>query len=131
MAGFGWPRWDEVFVPDGSLLESFLRGTVVYFALVFLDRRVPRIGRECEGFAFMANIREGLIARVQRCIDEQYFPPTVRPLVALRILWAPVLGIAAMRLSERMAPGEDPDALVHEAINTTIAGLRFCSVAAQ
>jgi AcrR family transcriptional regulator len=106
---------------------EFSRQHPQYFALVFLDRRVPRIGRECEGFAFMATIKQGVIARVQRCIDEQVFPPTVQPQVALRLLWAPVLGIAAMRLSERMAPGEDPDALVRESIKTTIAGLRFGS----
>lgn len=42
MAGFEWPKWDEVFVPDGSLLESFLRGTLVYFALVVLFRIILR-----------------------------------------------------------------------------------------
>jgi AcrR family transcriptional regulator len=102
-----------------------------YFALVFLDRRVPHIGRECERFAFMATIREGVLARVRRCIDEQLFPPDVDPLVAMRLLWAPVLGIAAMRLSERMSPGEDADTLVHESIRTTIAGLRFGSARSE
>jgi uncharacterized membrane protein YcaP (DUF421 family) len=42
MTGFEWPKWDEVFVPDGSLLESFLRGTLVYFALVVLFRIILR-----------------------------------------------------------------------------------------
>jgi hypothetical protein len=44
--------------------------------------------------------------------------------VALRLLWAAVIGIASLRLSDRLAPGEDPDALIRDAINTTIAGLR-------
>ena len=106
-------------------LYEFSRQHPQYFALVFLDRRVPRVGPESERFAFMATIKEGMIARVQRCIDEQLFPPTVRPQVALRLLLASVLGIAAMRLSERIPPGEDPDILVRESIHTTIAGLRF------
>jgi AcrR family transcriptional regulator len=95
-----------------------------YFALVFLDRRVPRIGREYERFAFMADIKSRLLARVQRCIDEGFFPASLHPGTALRLLWAPVLGITSMRLSNRLAPDEDADALVHDAINTTIAGLR-------
>ena len=40
MAGFDAPQWAQVFVPDLSLLESFLRGTVVYFAVLVLFRIV-------------------------------------------------------------------------------------------
>ena len=95
-----------------------------YFALVFLDRHVPRIGREYEHFAFMADLRSRLLARVQRCIDEGRFPPSLHPDTALRLLWAPVLGITSMRLSNRLAPGEDAEGLVRDAISTTIAGLQ-------
>ena len=95
-----------------------------YFALVFLDRHVPRIGREYERFAFMADLKSRLLARVQRCIDEALFPRALHPGTALRLLWAPVLGIASLRLSNRLSPGEDAEALVRDAISTTIAGLR-------
>jgi hypothetical protein len=61
---------------------------------------------------------------VQRCIDEGFFPVSLHADTALRLLWAPVLGIASMRLSNRLAPGEDAEALVRDAISTTIAGLR-------
>jgi AcrR family transcriptional regulator len=105
-------------------LYEFSKEHPQYFALVFLDRNVPRIGRESERCAFMTSIKDALIARVQRCIDQQLFQPSVRPKVVLRVLMASVLGIAAMRLSERMTPDEDADALVHDAINTIIAGLR-------
>jgi len=94
-----------------------------YFALVFLDRRVPRIGREYERFAFMSDLKSRLRAQMQRCIARGVFPATVNDEVALRLLWAPILGIAALRLSERLAP-LDADALVLDAIDTTIAGLR-------
>ena len=94
-----------------------------YFALVFLDRRVPRIGREYERFAFMSDMRSRLRAQMQRCIDQGLFPASVDADVGLRLLWAPILGIAALRLSERLAP-EDADCLVLDAIDTTIAGLR-------
>lgn len=42
MAAFQPPDWGGVFVPDGSLLESFLRGTAVYFAVLVLFRLILR-----------------------------------------------------------------------------------------
>lgn len=93
-----------------------------YFALVFLDRHVPRIGPQSERFAFMVDIKSRLFARVQRCIDEGFFPRSLSAATGLRLLLAPVLGIASMRLSNRLAPGEDAEALVRFAISTTIAG---------
>jgi len=94
-----------------------------YFALVFLDRRVPRIGREYERFAFMSELRTRLRAQMQRCVETGIFPATVQVEVALNLIRAPILGIAALRLSQRLTP-EDADALALDAIETTIAGLR-------
>jgi AcrR family transcriptional regulator len=105
-------------------LYAFSKEQPQYFALVFLDRRVPRIGPQSERFAFMSDIKNSLHARVQRCVDEGLFPASLRPQVALRLLWASVIGIASLRLSDRLPPGEDADALVRVAISTTIAGLR-------
>jgi AcrR family transcriptional regulator len=102
---------------------EFSKAQPQYFALVFLDRRVPRIGREYEHFAFMSDLKSRLKSRMQRCIDQGLFPSTVNAEVALRLIWAPILGIAALRLSERL-PHEDADDLVRDAIDTTIAGLR-------
>ncbi len=94
-----------------------------YFALVFLDRRVPRIGREYERFAFMSELKSRLRAQMQRCINEGIFPHTVDADVGLRLIWAPILGIAALRLSERCR-AEEADALILDAIDTTVAGLQ-------
>ena len=105
-------------------LYSFSKEQPQYFALVFLDRRVPRIGPESERFAFMSEIKSALLAQVQRCVDEGLLPASLHPKVALRLLWAAVVGIASLRLSNRLAPGEDADALIRDAISTTIAGLR-------
>jgi AcrR family transcriptional regulator len=102
---------------------EFSRMQPQYFALVFLDRRVPRIGREYERFAFMSDLKSRLRAQMQRCIDEGIFPPTVDADVGLRLIWAPILGIAALRLSERCR-AEEADALILDAIDTTIAGLQ-------
>ena len=103
---------------------AFSKEQPQYFALVFLDRRVPRIGPESERFSFMSEIKTSLLARVQRCVDEGLFPAMLYPKVALRLLWAAVIGVASLRLSDRLAPGEDADALIRDAISTTIAGLR-------
>ena len=102
---------------------EFSKAQPQYFALVFLDRRVPRIGREYERFAFMSDLKSRLLAQMQRCIDEGIFPSTVDADVGLRLIWAPILGIAALRLSERLRP-EDADDLILDAIDTTIAGLQ-------
>jgi AcrR family transcriptional regulator len=105
-------------------LYEFSKEQPEYFALVFLDRHVPRIGREYERFAFMSEMRNRILAQVQRCIAEGVFPATVEAVVAMRLLFAPIIGIAALRLSERLSPPEDADALAQDAIDTTIAGLR-------
>ena len=94
-----------------------------YFALVFLDRRGPRIGREYERFTFMSELRSRVRTQMQRCIDEGIFPSTVDANVGLRLIWAPILGIAALRLSERCRADEADD-LILDAIDTTIAGLQ-------
>jgi uncharacterized membrane protein YcaP (DUF421 family) len=40
MKAFETPDWAEVFVPDAPLLESFLRGSIVYLSLLVLFRVV-------------------------------------------------------------------------------------------
>jgi RND family efflux transporter MFP subunit len=105
-------------------LYEFSKDQPQYFALVFLDRRVPRVSKEYERFSFISDMRSRALAQVQRCIHDGIFPATTDPEVALRLLFAPVIGIAALRVSNRMQPDVDPDALVRDAIETTLAGIR-------
>jgi AcrR family transcriptional regulator len=102
---------------------AFSKEQPQYFALIFLDRHVPRIGREYERFAVISQLKERMLARMQRCVDEGKFPASVHAEVAMRLLFAPIFGIAALALSHRLLPGEDPDDLVRDAIDITIAGL--------
>jgi AcrR family transcriptional regulator len=95
-----------------------------YFALVFLDRQVPRIGRDFERFPVLLEQRNRLIAQMQRCVSEGALPASLDAHVAVKLLWAPIFGIAALRLSDRIPTTEHADALVRDAIETTIAGLR-------
>jgi hypothetical protein len=48
----------------------------------------------------------------------------VKPSVAMRVLTAGMIGVAALKLSERLAPDEDADLLAHDVLETTLAGLR-------
>src|SRR6202795_1709205 len=57
-----------------------------YFALMFVDRSVPRISREYERFSFAREMKTQLIAELQRCVDEGLFPSTVPAGVAFRVL---------------------------------------------
>jgi AcrR family transcriptional regulator len=103
---------------------DFSRDHPQYFALMFADRSVPRISREYERFAMARDLKLHLIAEVQRCIDEKMLPPTVRPFIAVRLLMVGLVGVAVLRLSQRLGPSENADALADDVINVVLAGLR-------
>jgi AcrR family transcriptional regulator len=105
-------------------LYDFSKEQPQFFALIFLDRRVPRISVEYGRFQFMGPIWQEIQARVVRCIDAGFFPQTLEPFVALRLLCAPIFGLAAHELSGRLEADEDVQALVSDTIEITIAGLR-------
>jgi len=104
-------------------LYEFSKDQPQYFALVFLDRHVPRVSKEYERFSFISDMRSRALAQVERCIEDGIFPATTDSEVALRLLFAPVIGIAALRLSNRMQPDVDADALTRDAIETTLVGI--------
>ncbi len=95
-----------------------------YFALMFVDRSVPRISREYERFVVAREIKGRVLADIQTCIDARVFPDTLTPAVIFRLLTMGVLGIAVMRLSDRLAPSENADDLARDVLDVTIAGLQ-------
>jgi AcrR family transcriptional regulator len=105
-------------------LYEFSREQPQYFALMFMERSVPRISREYERFALARTRKQQITAAIQACIDSGELPRSVKPLVAIRVVMAGLLGIAAMRLSERLAPGENADDLAADALDVALAGLR-------
>jgi AcrR family transcriptional regulator len=105
-------------------LYEFSKEQPQYFTLVFLDRHVPRVSKEYERFAFISEMKSRALARVERCIAQGLFPETTHAEVALRLLWAPIVGFAALRLSQRIPEGVEIDPLVRVSIETTIAGIR-------
>jgi AcrR family transcriptional regulator len=105
-------------------LYEFSRDHPQYFALIFVDRSVPRISREYERFAFARDRKRHMIEELQACIDAGELPKTLNTGVAMRTLMVGVLGVAVLRLSDRLGPGEDPDLLAADVINVALAGLR-------
>jgi len=105
-------------------LYEFSREQPQYFALMFVERSVPRISREYERFAFARESKQHIIEELRACIDAGDLPRTVDPHIAMRALMVGVLGVALLNLSERMLPGENPDLLAADVLNLTLAGLR-------
>ena len=105
-------------------IYEFSREHPQYFALMFLDRSVPRISKEYDRFTFARETKQRVIEELERGVKANVFPPTVKPAVAMRVLTAGLLGVAALKLSDRMAPDEDADLLASDVLDTAIAGLR-------
>jgi uncharacterized membrane protein YcaP (DUF421 family) len=64
MRAFDLPDWGGVFVPDGSLVESFVRGTAVYFAVLVMLRVVLR--RQAGGMGLSDVL---LVVLVSECVS--------------------------------------------------------------
>jgi len=105
-------------------LYTFSRDQPQYFALMFVERSVPRISREYERFAFARDCKQRIIEELRLCIESGDLPATVDPHIAMRALMVGVLGVALLNLSERLLPGENPDLLAADVLNLTLAGLR-------
>ena len=95
-----------------------------YFALMFLDRTVPRISQNWNRFGFVGEMRHELIERIQRAVDAGAFPAGTAPECVFRVALAAVHGAATMNLCDRLEHGEDADALASLTLDTALAGLR-------
>jgi AcrR family transcriptional regulator len=103
---------------------TFSKEQPEYFSLIFVDSAVPRISRDWERFSSMRELRHDVEQDIQQCIDEGVFPRVDAPGAVFRLLWTAAYGVAVFRLSHRLAPGEDSDALAHDLLDAAIAGLR-------
>src|SRR5690349_11066726 len=77
-----------------------------YFALMFVDRAVPRISREYERFASVREMKDVLVGHVEAAIREGTLPAGIAPDVMFRVLSSALIGVAVLRLGDRLAPGE-------------------------
>ena len=103
---------------------TFSKEQPEYFSLIFVDSAVPRISRDWERFSSMRELRSDIEHDIQQCIEQNVFPGVDSPGAIFRILWTAAYGAAVFRLSHRLAPGEDSDALAHDLLDAALAGLR-------
>ena len=103
---------------------EFAKEEPEYFLLMFVDRSVPRITQEWEGFQFLQELLANAVNAVQKAIDAGAFPATLNPNAAMHMLWAGLIGPAVVGIRHRLASGEDYDALARDVLNATIAGLQ-------
>lgn len=101
---------------------EFAKGNPEYFALMFLDRSVPSLSQDFQRFEFFQQVTARAAADVRACMDRGEFSRKLDPAAALHILWVGVLGAATIGLAQRLAPGEDPDALAHDVLESLLAG---------
>lgn len=103
---------------------EFSRTHPEYFALMFVDRSVPRISQNWERFAFVGAMKERLSRIIQRTVDDGHLPQGTNPHAVFRILSAAMVGASVLHLCNRLAPGEDPDALARDTLEAALTGLR-------
>ena len=103
---------------------EFSKAHPEYFALMFLDRTVPRITENLERFGLVSEKKHDMIVGIQEAIDTGAFPKGTSPHAVFRSVLAAVHGVAVMRLCDRLAPREDADALARVTIDAVITGLQ-------
>lgn len=103
---------------------EFSQEQPAYFELMFVDRSVPRITQQWEGFEFLQQMLTNAVSAIQLAIDAGQFPKSLSPNAAMHMLWAALMGPAVVGIRHRLASGEDYDALARDVLNATIAGLQ-------
>lgn len=103
---------------------EFSQEQPAYFELMFVDRSVPRITQQWEGFELLQQMLANAVDAIQKAIDAGAFPRTLSPNAAMHMLWASLIGPAVVGIRHRLASGEDYDALARDVLNATIAGLQ-------
>ena len=101
---------------------EFSKTHAEYFELMFLDRSVPSLSQDFQRFEFFQETTMQAEADIGACIDRGEFSKSLVPAAALHVLWVGMLGASAIGLAQRLAPGEDPDALAHDVLESLLAG---------
>jgi len=101
---------------------EFSKSHPEYFELMFVDRSVPSLSQDFQRFEFFQETTARAEADIAACVERGEFAAGLNPAAALHVLWVGMLGAATIGLTQRLAPGEDPDALAHDLLETILAG---------
>ena len=99
-----------------------------HYALMFLDRSVPRIRQFFDRFPHLAEMRSRMADNVAACVAAGQLPTTAAPTTVLKLLITAVHGAALTRLANRLSPDEDAGALARDLVELVLAGLRAGTV---
>ena len=128
LAGFGLAAARDVADPLERLRRGlwafyeFSKTHPEYFDLMFIDRSVPSLSQDFQRFEFFRETTAHAEADIRACIDRGQFSKGLDAASALHVLWVGMLGAATIGLAQRLAPGEDPDALAHDLLASMLAG---------
>lgn len=129
LAGFGATAMQGGADPFERLRRTLLafyefsKAHPQYFELMFVDRSVPSLNQDIERFVFFQQTTAAAEADIRACMERGQFSRRLDPAAALHVLWVGMLGAATISLAQRLAPGEDADALAHDVLETLLAGL--------
>ncbi len=101
---------------------EFSKAHPEYFELMFTDRSVPSLNQDFHRLQFFHELLTRVEADIQACVEGGHFSAGVEPGAAMHVLWAGMLGAASINLAQRLAPGEDPDALATDVLESVLAG---------
>ena len=101
---------------------EFSKAHAQYFDLMFIDRSVPNLSQDFQRFEFFQQITAAAEADIRACIERGQFSRQLDPAAALHVLWVGMLGAATIGLAQRLAPGEDADALARDVLDSILAG---------
>jgi AcrR family transcriptional regulator len=101
---------------------EFSKAHPQYFELMFTDRSVPSLSQDFQRFEFFQQTTAAAEADIRACVERGQFSKRLDPAASLHVLWVGVLGAATIGLAQRLAPGEDPDALAHDVLEAMLAG---------
>jgi AcrR family transcriptional regulator len=101
---------------------EFSKAHPQYFELMFTDRSVPSLSQDFQRFEFFQETTAAAETDIRACIDRGQFSSKLDPAAALHVVWAGMLGAATIGLAQRLAPGEDADALARDLLDTILAG---------
>ncbi len=95
-----------------------------HFALMFLDRTVPRLGTQYELFPMLVEMKRRFAEVIRIATEQGHFPAGSNPHAISRVLMTTVLGVATARLCNRMGGREGGDALARDMIEVVLAGVK-------
>jgi AcrR family transcriptional regulator len=130
----GWLDEPELLEPGDDCLDKirhiclhFYDFSVQYpehFALMFLDRSVPRLGTQYQLFPMLVEMKRRFAELIQFATEQGHFPAGSNPHTISRVFMTTMLGVATARLCKRMGGRDGGQALARDMMEVALAGIK-------